>query len=309
MTARVEDPAAAVGRDAAESLADPTLVVATVRTGIAAPVSAPATGRGAVLGEERLLAALARGFIDATRGDPASALLDVAGALLRDPDRRLHRLALAVLERTVQVEPERSWQLLRAEARTAADTLAVAAIARPAAHGVLAEPFRWAELEQLMYSPSPWERRLAPGTVAVLPAAARRAGGPSALAAGDLAARGLGIVRELIGDADPGVQHDLVRALRTVARLDPPAAAAFLQAEAGRAIAEGDGHRAPVLSAAMPRVAPPGAAALAAALAAVPRVPHVPGDPGTSRAAAAARGFRGLGLEVPPAERPVVPRP
>ena len=41
-------------------------------------------------------------------------------------------------------------------------------LAHAVARGILAEPYRWAELEQLVYSPSRWERRLVGSTIATL---------------------------------------------------------------------------------------------------------------------------------------------
>ena len=103
---------------------------------------------------------MSRGLRAATRRDRAATILDVAGALLRDELLELHWLAFDLLDRTIAAEPERTWQLVRAEAVQAADWITVDSLAHVAGRGILAEPYRWAELEQLVYSPSRWERRL-----------------------------------------------------------------------------------------------------------------------------------------------------
>ena len=50
-------------------------------------------------------------------------------------------------------------------------------LARPpvSPRGIAREPYRWAELEQLVYSPSRWERRLVGSTIATMTHAGRRA--------------------------------------------------------------------------------------------------------------------------------------
>ena len=81
--------------------------------------------------------------------------------------------------------------------------------------GVLAEAFRWAELEQLVYSPSRWERRLIGSTIATLPFTDRTAGRRP-----DVAARGLALLGQLIGDAEPDVQKALAWAYRSITVVD-----------------------------------------------------------------------------------------
>ena len=73
-------------------------------------------------------------------------------------------------------EPERAWQRLRVEAARAGDWITVDSLAHVAGRGILSEPYRWAELEQLVYSPSRWERRLVGSTIATIPHVDRRAG-------------------------------------------------------------------------------------------------------------------------------------
>ena len=58
---------------------------------------------------------------------------------------------------------------MRRLARRAADWISVDELADLFAQGVLLERFRWAELEQLVYSSDKWERRLVGSTLARLP--------------------------------------------------------------------------------------------------------------------------------------------
>ena len=67
-------------------------------------------------------------------------------------------LARPCLLRALPDEPERTWQLMRRLGARAGDWIEVDALAQAWAVGVLAEPFRWAELEQLVYSVSVMER-------------------------------------------------------------------------------------------------------------------------------------------------------
>ncbi len=115
-------------------------------------------------------------------------------------------------------------------------------LAHVAARGILAEPYRWAELEQLVYSPSRWERRLAGSTIATIPHTDRTAGRTP-----EVVRHGLAIVGDLIGDPEPDVQKALSWALRTLAAVDLPATAAFLRAETRAARATDDGYRAWVI--------------------------------------------------------------
>ena len=47
-------------------------------------------------------------------------------------------------------------------------SITVDSLAHPYGKGIAAETYRWAELEQLVYSPSRWERRLIGSTVATM---------------------------------------------------------------------------------------------------------------------------------------------
>ena len=96
---------------------------------------------------------MSRGLREAMRQDRATTLLDVADALLQDEILEMHWLAYDLLERAIVSEPERAWQRLRVEASRAGDWITVDSLAHVAGRGILSEPYRWAELEQLVYSP------------------------------------------------------------------------------------------------------------------------------------------------------------
>ena len=248
-----------------------------------------------------LLQAILRGINAATRRAAPSTLLDLAAQLLRDPNPEQHWIAFGLLDRTVRVQPERSWQLLRDAAKQAGDWATVDALAHPVGRGILAEPYRWAELEQLVYSPSIWERRLVGSTVATIPHVDRRTGREPIVVE-----RGLSLLRELIGDDAPEVRKALSWAYRSMAQLDDQATAATLRDEARTAAATADGHRAWVIRDALSKLPAEVADELRETLG---TIRSKTGSPSTSRANAAAAGFLGLGLDTAPADRPTVPRP
>jgi 3-methyladenine DNA glycosylase AlkD len=310
LVAERKEAAIALGRAAGADVHDPETLVATLVAGLPALADPEylegmrfvAPGIGPVLGvRQPLLRAVASGLRAEARGVRPSELLDVAARLVREPLVELHWLAFGILERTIRAEPERTWQLVRAEARSAREWATVDSLAHVAARGVAAEPYRWAELEQLVYSPSRWERRLVASTIAVLPAADR-----GAERAPDLARHGLAILADLIGDASRDVQKALSWALRSLAAVDLPATVSFLCAEAATAGATGDGNRAWVIRGTLEKVPEPVASELRATLAGIRRRPH---GASTSRAAETAAAFAGLGIEVPPAERSIIDRP
>jgi 3-methyladenine DNA glycosylase AlkD len=289
-----QDPAVAAGRlrHGLEPLADTEYLAGQRRV---------APGIGPILGvRQPLLTAVGRGLRRATRRDSSATLLDLAGALLRADVLELHWLAFGLLDRTVRVDPEQTWQLVRAAARTAADWITVDSLAHVTGRGVIGEPFRWAELEQLVYSPSRWERRLAGSTVATIPFVSRTAGRRP-----EVVVHGLAIVGDLVGDADPMVQKALSWALRSLMLVDEAATAAFLCREAATAIATGDGHRAWVVRDALEKLPQPTAAELRSAISGIRRRP---GAPSTSRASTTAAAFASLGVAVPPAERTIIER-
>ncbi len=297
--------AEALGRRVADEVADPAGLAVSLREGLALLADPDglagqrwvAPGIGALHGVRwPLLAAVSRGFRRATRRDRATSLLFVADRLLREPTLEERWFAFGILERAVAAEPERAWQLLRQAAREAGDWITVDSLAHPYGRGILAEPYRWAELELLVYSPSPWERRLVGSTIATLPFVDRRLGRSP-----EVAGRALPIVGDLIGDAEPNVQKALAWALRSLVLVDPPAVLAFCQREAAQARAGGDGHRAWVLRDALPKLDPDAAGRLRAELAGLRRRA---GAPSTSRASAAAAAFTGPGRLLDPTTRP-----
>ena len=217
----------------------------------------------------------------ACRGRPDVALW-VAERVEREPYFEVRAIACTLLRISLEADPERSWQLVRRMARAADSWVAVDILAGVAALGILIEPFRWAELEQLTYSPSPWERRFVGSTIATLPFEVvpedreRLAPRPA-----------LDLLGQLIGDADQNVQKALAWALRSWARVDPTGVGQFLDVEARRSADEADGNRAWVVRDALPAVAPAEAARLRTIVAGIRRVPGAPGTSAASRAAAA----------------------
>jgi 3-methyladenine DNA glycosylase AlkD len=301
--------AVALGRAAGERLDDPAAAARTLRAGLEGLADPEyldgqrriAPGIGPILGVRGpLLGSVTRGLRSATRRDRADALLDGATAMLRGDALELHWLAFDLLGRAIASEPERTWQLVRAEAARASDWITVDSLAHVAGRGILAEPYRWAELEQLVYSPSRWERRLVGSTIATIPFVNRSTGRQP-----EIAGRGLAILGDLMGDADPEVQKALSWALRSLTIVDAEATTAFLRSEATTTRATGDGHRAWVVRDALEKLSPATADELRAAVAGVRKRP---GARSTSRAAAASAAFAGLGVAVPPAERAVLDR-
>ena len=167
------DEAAALGGALAELIPDPDAFAAALQAGLrrlgdpevvegqrfVAPGIGPTHGV-----RTPLLDAVRRAHDRATRQDRAATRLYVIDRLFREPELEVRWLAFGLLERTVLEDPERSWQLMRRGAREAGDWITVDTLARPYAAGILAEPFRWAEIEQLVFSPSRWERRLVGST-------------------------------------------------------------------------------------------------------------------------------------------------
>lgn len=233
-------------------------------------------------------AALRRGLAKQTKHDRASTLLYVADRLLREPELEARWIGMAVLERTVASEPERSWQLIRRAAADAGDWITVDTLAHPAGRGILLQPHRWEELEQLTISPSRWERRLVGSTIATIPSIDRKLGRRP-----EVAATSLAILALLIGDSEPDVQKSLAWAYRSMAGLDLEATARALGAEAQTAATTGDGHRAWVIRDALPKLPPEDAAAIRARLDGLRRRADAPS---TSKAAELAARFAGMGL-------------
>jgi len=188
----------------------------------------------------------------------------------------------------VAAEPERTWQLLRRASREAADWITVDTLAHPVGRGILLERYRWAEIEQLVFSPSKWERRLVGSTIATIPHVDRHAGRTP-----DVVGRSLPLLGQLMGDAEPDVQKALAWAYRTIAQLDSSATAAALTDEASVAVENADGHRAWVIREALPKLPAEVSDTLRELLAGIRKRS---GSPSTSRAADTASRFGDLEL-------------
>jgi 3-methyladenine DNA glycosylase AlkD len=246
-----------------------------------------APGIGSLHGIRRpLLAGVARGFLHETSHDRATSLLFVADRLFREPHLEARWFAFGLLERTLSAEAERTWQLLRRAAREADDWITIDDLAHPYAIGIAAEPYRWAELEQLVYSPSRWERRLIGSTIATMSHGPDRADrGPG------LVATALPLLDQLMGDAEPDVQKALAWAYRSLAPLDLPATTAALRRQADLAVEHDDGHRAWVVRDSLTKLEPGDADELRTRLAGIRKRT---GAPSTSAAATTAASFGSL---------------
>jgi 3-methyladenine DNA glycosylase AlkD len=286
--------AEALGVRLADHLHDPDAFAAALRDGLAdladpeylAGQRHVAPGIGVIHGVRwPLLAAIIRGFRTETRQDRPTPLLFVADRLFREPHLEARWFAFALLERTLVGDPERTWQLLRRGAREAADWITVDTLAHGYAAGIGAEPYRWAELEQLAFSPSRWERRLVGSTIATMTHGRRRAGRDPAVVV-----HGLALLEQLMGDAEPDVQKALAWAYRSLAQVDRDATTTALRAQADLAASTDDGLRAWVVRDALVKLDPAVADALRARLAGIRRRP---GAASTSTAAETARRFGG----------------
>jgi 3-methyladenine DNA glycosylase AlkD len=289
-------PAAeALGIRLADDLQDPDALVDALREGLAALADPEylagqrfvAPGLGTTHGVRwPLLAAVIRGFRQATRRDRPTPLLFIADRLFREDHLEARWFAFALLERTLAVEPERTWQLLRRGAREAADWITIDDLAHPYGTGIAAEPYRWAELEQLVFSPSRWERRLVGSTIATMTHGNRRTGrGP------EVVDHALPLLGQLMGDAEPDVQKALSWAYRSLAQIDRERTTAVLRTEADRAAATDDGHRAWVIRDSLSKLDTSDADHIRTRLAGIRRRP---GAPSTSAAADVASRFGGL---------------
>lgn len=291
-----EAAAATLGERIARHVQDPDALAAALQAGLPALADAVylagqrrvAPGIGTLHGVRLpLLEGVARAFRRATRAASPDLLLRVAARLLREEHQEPHWLAMGILERTVQSDPERTWQLIRLAARTAGDWIAVDTLAHAAARGILLEPYRWAELEQLAFSPSRWERRLIGSTIATLPSEA----GPGADLASIAERRALPLIAQVIGDREPDVQKALSWACRNLAKVAPAAVLATLDLEADTAARTDDGHRAWVIRDCLAKLPPEDADRLRNRLEGVRRRPN---QPSTSIAARTAAAFGAL---------------
>jgi 3-methyladenine DNA glycosylase AlkD len=286
------DPAEALGTRLAESTNDPDAFASALTNGLAALADPDylasqqrvAPGIGPIHGVRwPLIDAVQRGFRNVTKGDRPTPLLFIADRLFRERELEARWFAFGLLERTLAVETERTWQLLRRAAREADDWITIDSLAHPYSQGIAAEPYRWAELEQLVYSPSRWERRLVGSTIATMTHGDRARGRD-----GEVAGHALPLLASLMGDAEPDVQKALSWAYRSVAAVDRAATESALRAETERATRTADGHRAWVIRDTLTKLDPATADELRATLAGVRKRP---GAPATSAAAEAAARF------------------
>jgi 3-methyladenine DNA glycosylase AlkD len=284
-----------LGASLAELSNEPDAFAAALTRGLAALVDPDylveqqrvAPGIGPVHGVRwPLMAAVARGFRNATRRDPPTPFLFLADRLFRERELEARWFAFGLLERTLDGETERTWQLLRRAAREAGDWITVDSLAHPYGVGIAAEPYRWAELEQLVFSPSRWERRLVGSTIATMTHVDRRRGRDPAVAG-----HALPLLATLMGDAEPDVQKALSWAYRSLLAVDREATESALTAETERAARTDDGHRAWVIRDTLAKLDPTIANTLRAQLAGIRKRP---GAPATSVAAETAARFGAL---------------
>jgi 3-methyladenine DNA glycosylase AlkD len=289
------DPAEALGTGLAEFTNDPDGFATALTAGLA-ELADPAylegqrriaPGIGPIHGVRwPLLAAVSRGFRNATRGDRPTPLLFIADRLFREPELEARWFAFGLLERTLDVETERTWQLLRRAAREAGDWITVDSLAHPYAKGIAAEAYRWAELELLVYSPSRWERRLVGSTIATMTHVDRSRGRDPMVAV-----HALPLLANLMGDAEPDVQKALAWAYRSLTVVDRPATEQALRDETFRAASSDDGNRAWVIRDALAKLDPATADELRSRLTGIRRRP---GAAATSAASETAARFGSL---------------
>jgi 3-methyladenine DNA glycosylase AlkD len=231
-----------------------------------------------------LLHEVSRQLRPALREASPGVVLDLATRLAHmSPTREERLMALPCLRACLPEEPERSWQLLRRMAHAANDWITVDSLAEVYAQGVLAEPFRWAELEQLVYAERAMERRLVGATLARLPHAVPPRERPSLRVRPVLV-----LIGQLIGDADAWVRKSLSWALREWSRLAPDEVGVFLEGQAMLARERSDGHRAWVVRDSLTHLPVARAAALRSM---VEGIRARPGAPSTSDAAMTAARF------------------
>jgi len=293
-----------LGASLADLVGDPDAFVAALRAGFAelgdptvmAGQRLIAPGIGPVLGVRLpLMTAVHRKFKRGTRKTSSSQILDVADRLLREEPREIRWFGMWNLGRLLPSDPERTWQLLRRAAAEADDWISVDTLAHPYAEGILRDRRRWAEIEQFVYSPWRWERRLVGSTLATLPYVHSIPGDRGEQDAA-IVGHGLAALRQLIGDEEPDVQKALSWALRNLAALDRAAVTRFLQTETETARRTNDGHRAWVVRDALSKLEPDSAARLRTDLDGIRRRP---GAASTSRAAAAAQLLQQLPAGTP----------
>jgi len=240
--------AEALGRRLADLVTESDRFVSTLERGLkglADPVYRDAQawvvpGASGVVGiRNSLLRAVQRPLIRALREASPAVSIYLADACSRHDAFEIRLFALVPLRRSLPEDPERTWQIVRRLARRASDWVSVDALADVVARGLLLEPFRWAEIELLVYSPHRWERRLVGSTLAELPFRLPAGERPS------LRGRpALSILGTMMGEVDPDVQKALSWALRSWRDVDAEGVATLLRHEAETAVRTDDGARA-----------------------------------------------------------------
>lgn len=286
-----------LGRNLADLVEEPDEFVTVLRDGLArlgdeeyaASQERIVPGTGPVFGVRGpLLAAVSRQIRPALKEAPASIALWLAERLATEEERELVLLSHVALARALPDDPERSWQLMRRLARRATEWVSIDELATLFAQGILRERFRWAELEQLVYSTDRWERRLVGATIARLPYEL-----PKHRRSELAASPGLTIIKTLIGDSESDVQKALSWALRSWNEVDQRGVAAVLRDESEIAARTDDGNRAWVVRDALtwPGTDPGLAKEVRRVLEGVRRRP---GGQSTSEASAVAGAFASL---------------
>jgi 3-methyladenine DNA glycosylase AlkD len=285
--------ARALGLELAELIDDPEAFTRLLTDGLeqlgdaayAAEQERVAPGSGAVIGTRwPLVHAVERTLRRPLRDSSSSSALWLAQRLAASEYREVRLFSLPCLERSLPDDPERSWQLMRRIGRRARDWITVDTLASVYARGILLEPFRWAELEQLVYSKQHMERRLVGATLARMPYELKGGSDRHALSAD----RVLQLIAVLMGDADVQVQKALSWALREWSRVHRVAVEEFLDREATLAARTDDGHRAWVIRDSLALLDPRVASELRARLVGIRRRASLPS---TSEAARAAASF------------------
>jgi len=248
------DEAAALGERLADLTEEPELFLPALREGLieladpaysdmAERASPGTTAAYAVRGP--LLIAVQRPLRAALHEGSSISALRLAQHLVEAEDRDLRLFALPCLRRALAQDPEQTWQLMRRMGGGAVDWIEVDSLADVWARGILAESFRWAELEQLIYSERTFERRLVPATLATiphrLPTARRDELRPESVE------RALDMIGLLMGDAEEMVQKALSWAIREWTRVDAVVTAELLRLETDFAVQHRDGARAWVI--------------------------------------------------------------
>lgn len=275
--------------DGLSALADPEYAVTLKRVNPGAPIDLAV--RSPLV--RAVQAPLRRALLETS---PASAL-SLAQRLAQAEQREVRMFALPCLERSLADDSERTWQQLRRLGRGAQDWIEVDGMAGLWARGVLAETFRWAELEQLVYSTRSMERRIVGATLASMPhtlPTARRV-----TLVGTTSERAYRLIRTLIGDAEPMVQKSLSWAAREWARFDGSGTEALLRDETAIAVERADGYRAWVIRDALSSQPAEVGADLRARLSDVRR------KAGTASTSVAAEGAASFGAVVAEADRAV----